>query len=256
MYPFRPDVAHCWLSSNLSAYFLCLGQGCKDMTVYTRKQRRRMHAIPAGIAVLMLAILWLFSNYSNADVLLDASHFEDWKKDCRRCVIEAQYDVLQGEVIYLQADMGTATLSNPYDHPGAQPLLNWRWSLDQTGEPGSAFTVTAFLHDDASGRDFRLHYVWDSSAETDTRQTLAVDEYTWVVCGSECGARRWYDVERDPVADLMAVSGEPLNTVPVRFRVALGRPGDRKADASGFLQSLAISYRPAPVPSAPVVTND
>ena len=44
------------------------------MTSHSRKYRRRLHALPAALALFVFAALWLYSNTTSADVLLRKIH--------------------------------------------------------------------------------------------------------------------------------------------------------------------------------------
>lgn len=133
------------------------------MNVYSRKRRRRMHAIPAALALILFAVLWLISNQSSAETLLNAQSLHQWDKDCRRCVIEAQYDVIKGEIIRLEAKMGEASIDKGFVSEGGRPVLAWSWSVDDYDAERQAdlFRVTVDLQSLNSGDEYRVHYVWN-----------------------------------------------------------------------------------------------
>lgn len=77
-----------------------------------------------------------------------------------------------------------------------------------------------------------------------------------MVCGSDCKPRRWYSVERDLTLDFSVLIGRDEAVTPVRFEAALGDPSGRKTKGGGYIDTMAISYLPEPVPEEPIATND
>lgn len=228
------------------------------MNVYSRKRRRRMHALPAAIALIAFAVLWLISNQSSAETLLSAQSLGKWNKDCRRCVIEVQYDVMKGEIIRLEADMGEASLDKVFVSEGSRPVIAWSWSVDSFDfdRHVDLFRVTVDLRSEPSGTDYRVHYAWDPTANTGDLDALGGNEFVWVVCGSGCKSRRWYSVERDLNLDFSVLTESEERVTPVRFEAALGDPSGRKTEAGGYLASIVVNYLPEPVPEEPVATSD
>ena len=228
------------------------------MNVYSRKRRRRMHALPAAIALIAFAVLWLISNQSSAETLLSAQSLGKWNKDCRRCVIEVQYDVMKGEIIRLEADMGEASLDKVFVSEGSRPVIAWSWSVDSfdLDRHADLFRVTVDLRSEQSGTDYRVHYAWDPTAKTGDYDALGGNEFVWVVCGSDCKSRRWYSVERDLTLDFSVLTESEDSVTPVRFEAALGDPSGRKTKAGGYLESIVVNYLPEPVPEEPVATSD
>lgn len=228
------------------------------MIVYSRKRRRRMHALPAALALITFAILWLISNQSSAETVLSAQSLSEWDKDCRRCVIEAQYDVIKGEIVRLEADMGEASIDKLFVSEGGRPVLSWSWSVDAFDSDRSAdlFRVTVDLKSDESDTEYRVHYVWTPSATSGEFEALGGNEFVWVVCGADCKSRRWYDVERDLTLDFSVLTDSDESVSPIRFEAALGDPSGRKTEAGGYIDTIAINYLPEPVPEEPIATND
>lgn len=228
------------------------------MIVYSRKRRRRMHALPAAIALMTFAILWLISNQSSAETLLSAQSLGEWDKSCRRCVIEAQYDVMKGEIIRLEANMGEASIDKLFVSEGGRPVLKWSWSVDtfDADRTVDLFRVTVDFQSIESDTEFRVHYVWNPSATSGTYEALGGDEFVWVVCGSDCKSRRWYEAERDLTLDFLVLTEGEEAVTPIRFEAALGDSSGRKTEAGGYLAAIDISYLPEPVSEEPIATND
>ena len=249
------DIEQNEWASTLSTSFEAQ-QGRKIMNVYSRRQRRRMHAIPAGIALLVFTVLWLYSSYSSADVVLNVKNLREWQMECRHCAVEPRYDVINGEVIHLRTDMGTAALTNRYDTDMPSPEISWGWSLEQKKGQDGAFTLTVAMSEPDSRRVFVIHYLWDLAAEDTGIEDLGEDTYIYRLCGKECGPRRWYEQKRDLVADLAEVTAENFDVRPVGFTLMLGRPGARKADASGFFSRLNVVSRPESESAVPVAASE
>jgi len=227
------------------------------MVSHSRKQRRKLHAIPAAVALIIFAVMWLSSHRTSADVLLSAGNFSAWEKDCRHCVIEPQYDVLKGEIIRLETRMGEALISAPFEPEGLRPVLTWEWSADEFSpdDDTSLFRVSVGFEGPA-GERYLIHYVWQPGGEKDKRTTLDDNEYIWTVAGKEQQARRWYRVERDLTLDLDVLTGEAMEATPVGLTAGLGDPSRRKIKAGGYLGDIAIRYLPEPTPVEPVATSD
>ena len=254
------------------------------MATLSRKQRRRLHAIPAAFALIVVAVLWLLSHRAEAEVLLDASSLSDWQTDCRHCDIEAQYDVLKGEIVRLETRMGRALLSSSSfsslttDAPasdaedvvtpattipeGRVPLLSWGWSLDDLNEGADSalMRVSVALQDVDSEREYRVHYVWNPALNRDVRQSLSDTEYVWVVSTPDQQARRWYQVERDLTMDLEVLSGQRLAVNLLAITAGIGEPDGRKVQAGGYFEQIALNYliepgRPVTPGTEPIATS-
>lgn len=228
------------------------------MIVYSRKRRRRMHALPAALALIMFAILWLISNKTSAEVVLDAQSLEQWNRDCRRCLVEAQYDVIKGEIVRLEVNMGEASISRPFVSNGSRPVLAWSWSVDEYDVERKAdlFRITVDLKNAENDKEYRVHYVWDPSAKRGDYAAISGDEFVFVVCGSDCKSHRWYDIERDLMADFLMLTGLEEVFKPIKFYAALGDPSGRKTEAGGYINAITISYLPESVSAEPIATND
>jgi hypothetical protein len=227
------------------------------MNVYSRKQRRRMHAIPAAIALLLLGLLWLYSSQASAETVLDVRKLREWQMECRHCAVEPRYDIINGEVLHLRTDYGTAALTNGYEASDAVSAeVSWGWSLEQDNNQDAAFTLTVAMGETGSRRIFVIHYLWDMGAEGSDIQDLGEDTYTYRLCGKECGPRRWFEQKRDIAADLAEITGENFAVHPLGFTLMLGRPEARKADGSGFFSTLNVVSRPAPAAAEPVAASE
>ena len=229
------------------------------MTTQSRKHRRRLHALPAAIALATFAAVWLYSHQASADTLLSAKSIDDWNKTCRHCAIEPHYDVLKGEIIRLESRMGRALLSSPVVSEGSRPMLTWAWSLDEYDEDTSAalMRVTTEFASQESGDRYLVHYVWNPAQKTTTREMIGDNEFVWVVSGEQQQARRWYQVERDLTLDLGVLAEEiPEDTRLVGIEAGIGEPDGRKVRSGGYLDQLSISYLPEPLPAEPVATSD
>ena len=229
------------------------------MTSHSRKYRRRLHALPAALALFVFAALWLYSNTTSADVLLSAKSIDDWNKDCRHCSIEPHYDVIKGEIVRLESRMGRALLSRPFVSEGARPQLSWQWSLDQFDEETSAalMRVTVDFSSAESDQIYRLHYVWNPAERTTHREMIDENEYIWVVSGAKHTARRWYSVERDLKQDLGRLAEDvPEDVTVIRIEAGIGEPDGRKVRSGGYISELTVNYLPEPLSLEPVATSD
>ncbi|WP_369985610.1 hypothetical protein [Thalassolituus sp.] len=229
------------------------------MTSHSRKYRRRLHALPAAIALLLFGVLWLFSHTSSAQVLLSAKTIDSWNRDCRHCRIEPHYDVILGEIIRMESRMGRALLSLNVDTEAGRPELSWKWSLDDYPEDvaGTMMRVTVNLASAAQGQTYRVHYVWNPSERTTHREMIDENEYIWVVSGLQQSPQRWYSIKRDVRQDLGRLLEKlPEDVMIVSLETGISEPDGRKVRSAGYIDQITMTYLPEPISLEPVATSD
>lgn len=144
------------------------------MFIYSKKSRRRMHAIPAAIALVVVTLFWFFSaaHKAEAETLFSASELSRWSVDCRDCQLEAQYDVMVGDVVRLESREHLILQRDVQEQP-AQPQLSWRWSVDNFVDAGPLVRVSVYVQETADWPERIIHYVWDSSREAGDHEALS-----------------------------------------------------------------------------------
>lgn len=226
----------------------------------SRKFRRRMHAIPAAIALVLLGIVWLLSGHSvradNSKPLLSAADLNDWQTHCRRCLVEAQYDVMLGDVVRLESNLGRAQINRRIQPQEGYPLVDWRWSVDEFTEAERLIRVSVIVRPSTDEMPRTLHYIWDTSAVTDSYQALENGDYIWVVSGADMKALRWHSVLRDISHDWQVLGHQDAEIKVTNIEVALGMPDDRKVTGGAFLQQLSLTYRQDAQSAEAIVTNE
>ena len=226
------------------------------MYTYSKKSRRRMHAIPAAIALALVALLWLFTgaSHTHAEQILSAQTISLWESDCRQCDVSSEYDVLQGDVVHLSS-RNDVMISREIDNTPQAALLSWRWSVDPFVEGGTLLRVTLHIAETADWPARTLHYVWDNRLQTGTIETLSDFEHRIVVTGDEGKAESWFGINRDLNADWAALYNEPLPAIE-RIDVGLGMPGER-APAGAFISAITLqSQDSAQLPQPAVATDE
>lgn len=220
------------------------------MYIYSKKSRRRMHAIPAAIALTLVALLWLFSGSPRAEEVLSASNLAQWENDCSGCEVGSQYDILQGDVVHLSSP-GDLQLTRDIEQQPQQPLLTWRWSVDTFVDGGTLLRITLRLAETDNWPARTLHYVWDTSQPAGTITTLSDFEHSIVVTGQEGSAENWYDIQRTLDADWSAIYNEPLPAIE-RIEVGLGMP-DGNAVTGAFLSGISLISASSEQPQQPAI---
>ncbi|MCA6062407.1 DUF3047 domain-containing protein [Thalassolituus marinus] len=210
------------------------------MYIYSKKSRRRMHAIPAAIALLAVTVLWLVSgsHQSHAAEILSAQQLAEWDQDCRGCEVDIQYDVLQGNVIRMASDDELSLsrrIKEQPDHPG----LKWQWSVDSFVDGGKLIRLSVFLKETEDWPARTLHYVWDSNAESGAIETRSDFEHVLVVTGADARAEHWYSISRDLNADWSAIYNEAMPAID-HIEVGLGMP-EEDAITGAFIDALTLS---------------
>lgn len=223
------------------------------MNPYSTKSRRRMHAIPAALALTCAGLLWLFSQHTEATPLFSAATLPLWHQDCRDCAAEPQFDVLQGDVVHLSAG-GEFRLSR-YLHRSAPQApanasLHWQWSVDPYVDGGTLLRITLYTAETEQWPARTLHYVWDSTAARGTSTAITDFEYRIVVTGQDSRAERWYEVKRNLSDDWQALYAEPLPALE-KIEIGLGMPG-ADATTGAFIGQLGFSLPVPPLQQAAV----
>ncbi|WP_430460562.1 DUF3047 domain-containing protein [Thalassolituus sp. LLYu03] len=222
------------------------------MYIYSKKSRRRMHAIPAAIALGLVALLWLANatRHTHAEQVLSAQNLSQWESDCRHCDISSQYDILQGDVVHLSSQ-GDLNIERELNETPANPKLSWRWSVDTYVDGGTLIRITLHVKETDNWPERTLHYVWDSAQEAGAIEALSDFEHRIVVTGAEAKAENWYKIARDLNSDWAAIYNEPLPPLE-RIEVGLGMAGD-KAVTGAFLDSIVLISDDSVPPQQPAI---
>ncbi len=208
------------------------------MHIYSNKSRRRMHAIPAAIMLLLTVILWLaMGRPVHADVLLAAGTLSDWQQRCSRCVVEPQFDVLAGDVIRLESRRHLELSRNAPVLP-ERPVLRWHWTADASVDGGVLLRLTLQVAETAEWPARLLHYVWDDQAAADEHRVLSDFEHVLVVSGQQVPGS-WHAVERMLDDDWQRLFGENMPPLK-RLQLAVGMPQSTTV-AGGFIQQIELS---------------
>lgn len=223
------------------------------MYTYSKKSRRRMHAIPAAIALSALVMLWYFSDNrtahaadaqslpSSEKVLLSARLADDWSVDCDDCVVEPQYDVMLGNVVRLQS-RSEMVLSLDIDDQVERPQLSWRWTVDEYVEQHPLLRLSVYVDDTDAWPERTLHYIWDSGREAGTTEAISDFEHLVVVNGKNSKAESWQQVRCNLNQDWQRIYNEDFPEIE-SLELALGMPG--KLGVSGaFIEQLSIASAP------------
>ena len=216
------------------------------MYTYSKKSRRRMHAFPAAIALLVVVLFWLLSGSgkvfaSEEQLLLSVEQLPHWSLDCDDCLLEPQYDVLVGNVLRLQS-RGEMVLSRELQQSPRAPRLNWRWTVDAFVERQPLLRLTVQAEETEHWPQRTLHYVWDSGRDAGDEQSLSDFEHLIVVNGRDSKAENWQQVQADLNRDWQRIYGEDFPRIET-LEVALGMPGE-SGGTGGFVQQLSISAAP------------
>ncbi len=223
------------------------------MYTYSKKSRRRMHAIPAAIALSALVMLWYFSDNrtahaadaqslpSSEKVLLSARLADDWSVDCDDCVVEPQYDVMLGNVVRLQS-RSEMVLSLDIDDQVERPQLSWRWTVDEYVDQHPLLRLSVYVDDTDAWPERTLHYIWDSGREAGTTEAISDFEHLVVVNGKNSKAESWQQVRCNLNQDWQRIYNEDFPEIE-SLELALGMPG--KLGVSGaFIEQLSIASAP------------
>lgn len=223
------------------------------MYTYSKKSRRRMHAIPAAIALCALALLWLFSDLRFVQAkeahqtLLSATTSDDWSIDCDECVLEPQYDVMLGDVVRLQS-RSEMVLSLELENHVAHPQLSWRWTVDEYVEQHPLMRLSVYVDETDAWPERTLHYIWDSGRATGETEALSDFEHLVVVNGRDSKAENWHEVICDLDAEWHRIYNEDFPQIE-SLELALGMPG--KLGVTGaFIDSLSITAAPTAMPES------
>ncbi len=221
------------------------------MNPYSTKSRRRMHAIPAALALTCAALMWLFSQHTEAAPLFSTATLPLWHQDCGDCAAEPQFDALQGDVVHLSAG-GEFRLSrylkDAARHVPASASLHWQWSVDPYVDGGTLLRISLHTAETEQWPARTLHYVWDSTVESGTTAAITDFEYRIVVTGQGSRAERWYEVERNLSDDWQVLYAEPLPALE-KIEIGLGMPG-ADATSGAFIGQLGFSLPVPPPPQA------
>ncbi|PIQ40228.1 MAG: hypothetical protein COW58_07150 [Thalassolituus sp. CG17_big_fil_post_rev_8_21_14_2_50_53_8] len=226
------------------------------MFIYSKKSRRRMHAIPAAIALLVVTLFWLFSgaHKAQAETVFSATELSSWSVECEDCHLEAQYDVIVGDVVRLESREHLALQRSVKEQP-TQPQLSWRWSVDRSVDSGPLVRVSIYLQDTDDWPERIIHYVWDSSREAGSHEALSDFEYLIVATGLGSKAERWEEVSADLNADWQKLYNEPLPPLD-HLEVALGMP-EQDIVAGAFIEKISLtSAQPEPQPQPAIAINE
>jgi len=230
------------------------------MYTYSKKSRRRMHAIPAALALFVLALTWLFSGDRSAhareaqqQILLSADNADDWSIDCDDCLVEPQYDVLLGNVVRLQS-RSDMVLSLELDKSVEHPQLSWRWTVDSYADEHPLIRITVQVEETEAWPERTLHYVWDSGRDAGVTETLSDFEHLVVVNGRNSKAQDWQDVVCNLDQDWQRIYNEDFPQIE-SLELALGMPG--KLGVTGaFIEQLSLASVQLPEPEALLADPD
>lgn len=224
------------------------------MYTYSKKSRRRMHAIPAAIALCSLLMLWYFSDHrtahaeevqslpSSEKVLLSARLADDWSVDCDDCVVEPQYDVMLGNVVRLQS-RSEMVLSLDIDDQVERPQLSWRWTVDEFVDQHPLLRLSVHVDDTDAWPERTLHYIWDSGRTAGTTEAISDFEHLVVVNGKSSKAESWQTVHCNLDQDWQRIYNEHFPEIE-SLEFALGMPG--KLGVSGaFIEQLSMVSLPS-----------
>ena len=234
------------------------------MYTYSKKSRRRMHAIPAAIALSALAMLWYFSDGRVAHaaeasqpivpekVLLSATRTDDWSVDCDDCLLEPQYDVIVGNVVRLQS-RSEMVLSLDVEESVEHPQLSWRWTVDSFVEQHPLLRLTVQVDETDAWPERTLHYIWDSGRKAGETEALSDFEHIVVVNGSESTAENWQQVVCHLDRDWRRIYEEDFPQIE-SLELALGMPG--KLGVTGaFIEQLSLASVPLPASDGEAQAN-
>jgi len=219
------------------------------MYTYSKKSRRRMHAIPAAIALLSMAMFWYFTDHSRvladtsasphkATVLLSTDTAQEWELDCDDCLLEPQYDVMYGDVLRLQS-RNEMVMSLELEKSVSYPQLSWRWTVDAFVERQPLMRLTIHVKETDHWPERVLHYVWDSGRAAGEQQALSDFEHLVVVNGKDSDAENWQQVDVLLNNDWQRIYEEDFPQIEY-LEIALGMPGKSGA-TGGFLQQLTLA---------------
>lgn len=223
------------------------------MYTYSKKSRRRMHAIPAAIALSLLALLWFFSDSRHVEaaeidstpiastVLLSAGSVDDWSVDCDDCRLEAQYDVILGDVLRLQS-RSEMVVSLDIDNSVKSPQLSWRWTVDSFVENNALLRLTVNVDETDTWPERTLHYIWDSGRDAGETDTLSDFEHLVVVNGKRSKAEDWQQVVCHLEKDWQRIYNESFPKIE-SLEFALGMPG-KLAVSGAFIEQLSMTSVP------------
>lgn len=219
------------------------------MYIYSKKSRRRMHAIPAAIALFFVTVLWLISaaHQSHAAEILSPGLLKEWDTHCRGCEIDVQYDVMQGDVIRIAGD-GNLSMARDIEQQPEHPQLQWQWSVDNYVDGGKLLRLSVFMKETDSWPARTMHYVWDTQADSGSMEARSDFDHVLVVTGVEAKAEHWYSIERDLNADWASIYNEAMPAID-HIEVGLGMPED-SAITGAFIGNLTLSNR-APAAQQP-----
>ncbi|UTW48067.1 DUF3047 domain-containing protein [Bacterioplanoides sp. SCSIO 12839] len=230
------------------------------MYTYSKKSRRRMHAIPAAIALTCLVIFWFLSGHSRVQAevvntpvtntpattsttLLSSDNTWQWELDCYDCVVEPQYDVIHGNVVRLQSrqELVLSTELGDELNPSewANPELSWRWTVDRYVERQPLMRLTLKVKETDSWPSRTLHYVWHSGLAAGESEVLSDFEHLLVVSGKTSKAESWQAIQRNLNQDWQEIYEENFPGIE-SLELALGMPGE-SGGTGGFIQQLVIA---------------
>ena len=210
-------------------------------------------------SLLLFLVLMGINPPARAEFLLSSDNFNSWSSSCWRCDIDLHYDVIQGDVIRLNADrIFGATLENRIRRSSEYPELSWYWSLDPFIEPAIYFSMEVYFRASVDRRKYMIRYTWNSEDPAGTVYALNErdNEWEWVVTGKEAEPLRWYEVKRHLSQDFASLTGLHSSIDIYRIKVGLGSAEKRKLSASGYLSSVRIDPRPEPIWLDVVLPNE
>lgn len=223
------------------------------MYTYSKKSRRRMHAIPAAIGLVFLALLWFLSDNRTVraaeaeniplkpQVLLSADIVDDWSVDCENCVLEPQYDVMLGNVVRLQS-RSEMVLSLDIDDNIKSPQLNWRWTVDSFVEDNALLRLSVHVEETDTWPERTLHYIWDSGRQVGESEAISDFEHLIVVNGKTSKAENWQQASGNLEQDWQRIYNESFPEIE-SLEFALGMPGERGVSGA-FIEQLSMKSIP------------
>ncbi|MDF1764706.1 MAG: DUF3047 domain-containing protein [Oleibacter sp.] len=201
-------------------------------------------------------LMFILSPLLHADILLNSDTVNDWQKDCRRCSVDIEFDVNEGEVIQLNTKFGYARLKQPFVIAGDLPMAEWRWVVDEGSEQG----VQIYLRVDfqakrlQQGDDLRntaieqnskdtlaIYYVWDKSAAFGAAYRKQGRHFI-VVSGDRTDFGKWQSAERSLTSDIDLLTSTSGVYLPSSFQFGLGDPEQQKFVGKAYIKGLSVRY--------------
>ncbi|MDF1764180.1 MAG: DUF3047 domain-containing protein [Oleibacter sp.] len=201
-------------------------------------------------------VMFILSPLLYADVLLNSDTVNDWQKDCRRCSVDVEFDVNEGEVIQLNTKFGYARLRQSFVNAGDLPMAKWRWVVDEGTEQGVQIYLRVDFQpkrlqqgDDSKDTAIKqnskdalaIYYVWDKSAALGVAYRKQGRHFI-VVSGARTDFGKWQSVERSLTSDVDLLTSTSGVYLPSSFQFGLGDPEQQKVVGKAYIKGLSVRY--------------